>query len=120
MFSRDRFLPAMLGRAHQKPVWPEPGLLLTRRWREMDSNFRFRRVNPQHLRRRPLLPPLLAAKPCRDRWTQPERDRWFESVFLQRGVYPEPVRAGGCRLIACSEKHSTLGGLRVRILLPPA
>ncbi len=28
-----------------------------------------------------------------------ERDRWFESIFLQRGVYCEPVRAGGCRLI---------------------
>src|SRR6266404_4365363 len=27
------------------------------------------------------------------------RDRWFESGSLQRGVYCEPVRAGGCRLI---------------------
>src|SRR6266478_6185403 len=30
----------------------------------------------------------------------PGGDRWFESGFLQRGVYCEPVRAGGCRLIA--------------------
>jgi hypothetical protein len=28
------------------------------------------------------------------------RDRRFECHFLQRGVYCEPVRAGGCRLIA--------------------
>ena len=27
-----------------------------------------------------------AAKLCRDRWTQPERDQWFESVFLQKRV----------------------------------
>jgi hypothetical protein len=32
-----------------------------------------------------LLPPLRATKPCRD-MTRPERDRWFESFFLQRGV----------------------------------
>src|SRR5882757_7121379 len=36
-----------------------------------------------------LFPPLLAAKSCRDRWTQPERDRWFESVFLKRRVHCE-------------------------------
>src|SRR6266478_1497597 len=33
-----------------------------------------------------LLPPLRAAKPCRDRCTQPERDRWFESLFLHQRV----------------------------------
>src|SRR4051812_12546914 len=30
----------------------------------------------------------------RDRLVR-ERDRWFESVLLQRGVYCEPVRGGG-------------------------
>ena len=29
-----------------------------------------------------------------------KRYRWFESGSLQRGVYCEPVRAGGYRLIA--------------------
>jgi hypothetical protein len=42
-----------------------------------------------------LFPPLLAAKPCRDRWTQRERDRWFESGFLQRRVRCEPISPAG-------------------------
>jgi hypothetical protein len=35
------------------------------------------------------------------------RDRWFESAFLQQGVYREPFRAGGCRLIAAGGKRLT-------------
>ena len=31
-------------------------------------------------------------------------DREFESLSLQRGVYCEPFRAGGCRLIAAGAK----------------
>src|SRR6266404_871377 len=82
MFSRDRFLPAMLGRAHQKPVWPEPGLLLTRRWREMDSNYRYRiRNNPFGC---PRSVPQFAFR-NKNRLFR-AGDRWFESISLQQRV----------------------------------
>src|SRR6266404_6218801 len=89
MFSRDRFLPAMLGRAHQKPVWPEPGLLLTRRWREMDSNYRYRiRNNPFGC---PRSVPQFAFRNKNRAFRA--GDRWFESISLQRRVCLSPGAA---------------------------
>jgi len=39
-----------------------------------------------------------------------ERDHRFESPFLQRGVYCEPVRAGGRRLTAIFSLTRNIGG----------
>src|SRR6516164_3820244 len=64
----------------------ESGLLLTLRWREMDSNFQFRARRAGVLkglyRRRPSK--VLAFPPKRP--VSCTRDRWFESVSLQQRV----------------------------------
>jgi hypothetical protein len=70
-----------------------------------------------------LFPPLLAAKPCRDRWTQPERDRWFESVFLQGRVHkpsvPPPISRGRPVRFAPRVPHLMLAHSRVDSNLAP-
>jgi hypothetical protein len=76
-------------------LWSARGTesLKTLRWREMDSNFQFR------VRRAGVLTGLYRRRPSKVFAFPPKRpvsctrDRWFESVSLQRGVRCELARA---------------------------
>jgi len=92
----------------------ESGSHPTLRWRELDSNHRFRVTRPIFQCRLWLVPRQPKSRsenePTHEARTLPPRNRWFESGTLQRGVRCEPDFSGRMPSMAVGDVQRRLVG----------